>query len=102
MEDVIVSREPEQPSAVSPTTTEEQQKVSASQRKVNLVWEYSQSVIAFMVTIATLSVCVILVMRGDTTVALQLLSNAFFLIIGFYFGRTNHTRTGGVRNEAER
>lgn len=29
--------------------------------------------------------------------AAGLLSNAFFLVIGFYFGRTNHARLGDAR-----
>jgi len=36
---------------------------------------------------------------GDA--AFLLLSNAFFLVIGFYFGRTNHQRIGGIGTHEE-
>jgi uncharacterized membrane protein YfbV (UPF0208 family) len=52
------------------------------------IWEGTQAAIALMVSIATMTVCLILVLRGETIAALQLMSSAFFLIIGFYFGRT--------------
>ena len=61
-----------------------------------MVWEYTQAAVALLVTITTLTLCIVLVARGETTQALQLMSSAFFLIIGFYFGRTNHQRVGGV------
>lgn len=83
---------------LTPNTTAEQDLHSASQRQVNKVWEYTQSVIAIAVTTTTLGVCVALVVKGGVEAAVQLLSNAFFLIIGFYFGRTNHTNVGGVRS----
>lgn len=70
---------------------------SAGQRKINQVWEYTQSFIAIIVTISTLYVAAILATNGSgDTAAFLLLSNAFFLVIGFYFGRTNHQKTGGV------
>jgi len=85
------------PGSIAPTTTAEQNLVSAGQRRVNLIWEYTQSAIAIGVTLATLSASVTLILRSDANVAaFVLLSNAFFLVVGFYFGRTNHQRTGGV------
>lgn len=70
---------------------------SAGQRHINLIWEFTQAFVAIAVTIATLYVSARLATNssGDTA-AFLLLSNAFFLVIGFYFGRTNHQRTGGV------
>jgi len=81
---------------VAPKTTEEEDRHTASQRRVNMVWEYTQSAVALLVTATTLGICVALVARGNDVMALQLMSSAFFLIIGFYFGRTNHQRVGGV------
>jgi len=71
----------------------------AGQRRVNIIWEVTQAVIAILVTSSTLFVASSLAFRqsGDTTI--NLLSNAFFLVVGFYFSRTNHTRTGGVGGE---
>lgn len=90
----------QQDSVIAPTTTAEENRGTAGQRRVNLVWEYTQSLIAIFVTLATLGASVWLVARqgSDTnTAAFILLSNAFFLVVGFYFGRTNHQRVGGVQ-----
>ena len=85
----------------SPTTTSEQDRKTAGQRRVNIIWEVTQAAIALFVTVATLFVASKLALadRGETA-AFLLLSNAFFLVIGFYFGRTNHQRTGGVGGES--
>jgi len=72
-------------------------RVTYGQRRVNLIWEITQAVIAILVTLVTLFVSAVLALRGDVDrAATLLLSNAFFLVVGFYFGRTNHQRTGGV------
>lgn len=87
-----------QPTAVDPTTTEEQQRATAGQRRVNLIWEFTQAAIALLVTTSTLFVASRLALSDKTaTAAFLLLSNAFFLVVGFYFGRTNHQRVGGVQ-----
>lgn len=82
---------------LAPTTTEEQERHTASQREINKIWELTQATIAILVTITTLTVCVVLSVKGETKEALILISSAFFLIIGFYFSRTNHTKVGGVQ-----
>lgn len=82
---------------IEPTTTEEENRHSLGQRRINLIWEATQAVIAVAVTGATLYVSANLALSDDRqTAAFLLLSNAFFLVIGFYFGRTNHQRIGGV------
>ena len=71
--------------------------VSSGQRRINAIWEITQAVIALSVTGVTLYVAArIAGAAGADTQSFLLLSNAFFLVIGFYFGRTNHTRMGGV------
>lgn len=91
------SKTPEPPKVIAPKTTEEENRHSLGQRRVNLIWEGTQAVIAVGVSGATLYVSANLAMRDDRqTAAFLLLSNAFFLVIGFYFGRTNHQRVGGV------
>lgn len=75
--------------SLKPTTTEEQDTVTAGQRKINIIWETTQSFIAIAVTAALIFVS-IKEINGEE------LKNAFFLIIGFYFSRTNHTTVGGV------
>lgn len=88
------------PSNVPSVTTPEEDRTTASQRRVNLIWETTQAIIAVTVTTASLVVAGILALRGDSgSAAFLLLSNAFFLIIGFYFSRTNHTKTGGIGNK---
>lgn len=70
--------------------------IREGQRRINLVWEYTQSAIALMVTLATLFTAARLSVGGQKSDApFLLLSNGFFLVVGFYFGRTNHIRTGG-------
>ncbi len=56
------------------------------QRRINLLWEITQAIIALATTAK------IVISISPSTVVV----NAFFLIIGFYFGRTNHQRIGGV------
>jgi hypothetical protein len=71
--------------------------VTAGQRRINVIWEVTQSVIALAVTGSTLYVAAKLsLITPALTAAFLLLSNAFFLVVGFYFGRTNHQRQGGI------
>lgn len=74
-------------------------KRTAGQRTINVLWEVTQAIIAIAVTLDTLYVAgqlALIVSGGKSDSAFLLLSNAFFLVIGFYFGRTNHQRMGGV------
>lgn len=88
---------PESPDNIPASTTSEEDRKTAGQRRINIIWESTQSFIAVLVTLATLLVASTLTIRGDeSTAAFLLLSNAFFLVIGFYFGRTNHQRVGGI------
>ncbi len=64
------------------------------QRRVNLIWEATQSMLATVVTLTAMAACAIAVFRGER--APEMLSLSFGLIIGFYFGRTNHAAIGGV------
>lgn len=72
--------------SLSPTTTKEEDLKASSQRRINLTWEATQSGIALMVVLA--NVIDALWTRTNN----QFLTSAFFLVIGFYFGRTNHAR----------
>lgn len=83
---------------VAPTVTElEAQLKTAGQRHISEIWEYTQAFVAIAVTLATLGVSACLALRDEKQVAaFMLLSSAFFLVVGFYFGRTNHTRVGGI------
>ena len=91
-----------QPTAV-PTTTEEEDRVSAGQRAVNLIWETTQMRVALSVIWMALAVAGALSVFGKFlgSADIQLAAVVFLfgvanLVTGFYFGRTNHQRTGGV------
>lgn len=83
------------------TTTAEQDLKTRGQRRVNLIWEVTQAVIAIMVVGTTLSAAL---RSSDERSAFIYLATTGGAVIGFYFGRTNHTKTGGVgaRNGDER
>jgi hypothetical protein len=80
---------------------------TAGQRRINLIWEVTQAAVAILVTLTTMVVVVAMIFQEGAATekadkGLQVLSAAFFLIIGFYFSRTNHTKTGGISGEGER
>lgn len=69
-------------------------------QKINLIWEYTQQFIALLCVIAAVASSVYLVLSGKDPLAergYQFLTNAGLLVIGFYFGRTNHTRPTGEK-----
>lgn len=81
----------------APTATEEEERVAEGQRRINLIWETTQSIVALGVTGFTLYVSASLALEDKPdTAAFLLLSNVFFLVLGTYFSRTNHQKTGGV------
>lgn len=85
---------------IPPDTTAADDLRTASQRKINLIWEVTQAVIAVTVTAATLWVAGQMAIKSEgDSAAFLLLSNAFFVVITAYIQRTNHTRTGGVRKD---
>lgn len=86
---------------VKPTTTEQQDLTVAGQRKVNLIWEYTQALIAIMVVTANMVSAVYnVIMKNDLDVPM-IMSSALFLIVGFYFSRTNHQSIGGIGKKPE-
>ena len=88
-----VSAQTEQ--SVAPTTTTQEDLVTAGQRKINLIWEYTQAAIALIVTVANMVVAVYSAMKPNVPFPV-ILSSSFFLIVGFYFSRTNHAAIGGI------
>lgn len=84
-------------------TTFQQDLTMAGQRTVNLMWEGTQMKVALSVVWVSLFVAAVLAIGGKVlgSVELQLASVVFIfgvanLVVGFYFGRTNHTKTGGI------
>lgn len=84
--------------AAATRTYDETSLRTSGQRKINLIWEVTQAIVTVMVVGATLFIAGTLALNdtGDTAAAFLLLSNAFFMIVAFYYQRTNHVRTGGV------
>lgn len=85
------------------TTTAEEDRVTAGQRDTSMMWETNQKWIALIVIGVSVVVAGVVVVFGYRIGATDLqLASAMFLngaanlVIGFYFGRTNHTRVGGV------
>lgn len=91
---------------LAPTTTEEGDRVTAGQRHISRVWEYSQAFIAIIVTGSTVYVLAKLAIAHDEVTANQLISAMQLnvmttLILTFYFARTNHVAIGGVGKKAD-
>lgn len=82
------SATPENPPARA-TTTSEQDLRTAGQRRVNIIWEVTQAIIAISVTGAVIYSA----LKGRES---TLIGNAFTLIIAIYFVRMNHTKIGGI------
>jgi hypothetical protein len=78
------------------TTTIQQDLTTAGQRKVNLIWEYTQATVALLVVVANMIVWVYTSLKGISAGMPEGLSNSLFLVIGFYFSRTNHQAIGGT------
>lgn len=66
-----------------------QEKTVEGQRRINLIWEVTQGLIALSITVA-------IIYCAFYKISSQELTNSFFLIIGFYFSRTNHQAIGGI------
>lgn len=87
---IVIEHKPKPSETV---TTAEEDRHTKTARQINMIWEVSQAIIAISVVGANIGVAFV---HGVEVGAATMLSNAFFLIIGFYFGRTNHARLGGV------
>lgn len=77
--------------------------LAEGQRVINVIWETTQMRLALSVIWGSLVVSAALAVFGRWlgTPDLQLAAIVFLfgvanLVTGFYFGRTNHTRVGGV------
>jgi formate/nitrite transporter FocA (FNT family) len=91
----------------APTTTAEQDRKTASQRRVNIIWEVEQAIIANVFICTSAGIAVWMIYRGlqvpleaqvlaMATAAFIFLTNTVSTVVGFYFGRTNHEKSGGI------
>lgn len=62
------------------TTTSEQDRKTNQDRIIDLIMETTQTVLALAITIATIYISI----KGISS---DTLTNSFFLIVGFYFGK---------------
>jgi hypothetical protein len=76
-------------SSLAPDTTQEEDRRTRAKRVLNLTWEVTQAAIAISLVSAYIAAAFF------SDVADSRLQAAFFLVVGFYFGRTNHARPGG-------
>lgn len=75
--------------SLPPVTTIQEDLITAGQRRVNLIWETTQALVAISITAAVIYISAA---KIESTV----LTNAFFLVVSMYFVRTNHSLIGGV------
>lgn len=91
---MVVKRESHK--SLSPNTTAEQDITTAGQRRINLIWEYTQSFVTIVVVLTNMVVAAVNAVSGVEREHPAILSSALFLILGFYYSRTNHAAIGGV------
>lgn len=87
--------------SLTPNTTLQQDMTYAGQRRVNLIWEYTQASIAVGVIFLTLATDAKVALSAteigaNQLAALMQLNVMSGLVIGFYFSRTNHSAIGGT------
>jgi hypothetical protein len=87
---------PQSQPSLPPTTTHQEDITTAGQRKVNLIWEYTQALIAISVVLSTMGTAVFMEISGKMDQIPTIFSFAFGTIVGFYFSRTNHQAIGGI------
>lgn len=76
--------------SLQPTTTAQEDLTTAGQRRINLIWEYTQAIIAISV-VGTAMVCVVM-----SKALPEALIGLVFSVVGTYFSRTNYASIGGV------
>lgn len=84
-----------------PRTTEQEDITTAGQRRVNLIWEWTQAIIAIGVVFSTMTVGIKTGFEGKAEAIPTILSTGFGMVVGFYFSRTNHSAIGGIGAKPE-
>jgi hypothetical protein len=81
---------------IAPDTTAAQDMVVAGQRRINLIWEFTQAGVTILITGAAIYCTV-------NSIKAEVMEFAFVAVVSTYYARTNHTKTGGVgHNESGR
>lgn len=83
---------------IRPLTTLEEDKHSESQRDINRTWERTQSALAlsFILCAEVVIMYVVIQVSDLRGTAFNFMCTMVGTVIGFYFGRTNHQRVGGI------
>lgn len=76
---------------IDATTTVEQDKKTSQDRIIDLIMETTQTTLALAITIATIYISV----KGIVS---ETMTNSFFLIVGFYFGKELRSKTISLGN----
>lgn len=93
---------PSEHPSIAPTTTAQEDITLAGQRRINIIWEVTQAIIAIVVVFANMLPPLISMMNGKPLANTpEAVTNTLFLVIGFYFSRTNHAAIGGTGNKPE-
>lgn len=88
--------------SVPAQTTYQQDLTTAGQRRVNLIWEYTQSLVTVVVVFTNMFVASVIALHGGSSSEHPaILSSSLFLILGFYYSRTNHAAIGGIGDKPE-
>lgn len=80
--------------SLKPNTTAQQDLTFEGQRRINLIWEITQAVVAIGVTAAMIAFTFFDRQSEPMTIA-------FFTIITSYLTRTNHAAIGGLGTKPE-
>lgn len=100
MPDTIIKEEAvraEVDAPLPPTTTKQEDLTTSGQRRINLIWEWTQAIIAISVVLTTMITGAYIALRGlPEQQTPTILAVAFGTIVGFYFARTNHAAIGGI------
>lgn len=81
------------PLSVPPNTTQEEDRYTRGQRKINLIWEVTQAIVTIMIIGAHITAVFVPVASQQAASAL---TNVMMVVVTFYYVRTNHKRTGGT------
>lgn len=84
--------------SLAPRTTAQEDLTTAGQRKINLIWEYTQAAIALVVVMSTMGAGLYATFHPNSinTQVPTIMSVAFGTVVGFYFSRSNHAAIGGI------
>lgn len=66
----------------------------AGDRKINLIWEVTQAIIAITLIIGYLSIIANAALKQVEPKVPESMTNVIFLIVGFYFSRTTRATNG--------